>query len=38
MELSALLERLGLLHLLAQVDTLCEQAAKKEMDYRSFLV
>lgn len=38
MELNALLDRLALPHLLAQVDSLCEQAAKKEMDYRSFLV
>jgi len=35
--LNALLERLSLPHLAMQVDTVCEQAAKNNLDFRSFL-
>ena len=37
MELSRLLEKLKLEHLQAQLDTVCEQAAARELDYKSFL-
>jgi DNA replication protein DnaC len=37
MELSALLDKLKLEHLEAQLDTICEQAAKREDDYKGFL-
>ena len=37
MELSALFEKLKLDHLEAQLDTVCEQAAKREHDYKTFL-
>jgi len=37
MELSTLLERLKLDHLDAQLDSVCEQAAARELDYKSFL-
>ncbi len=37
MELSALLERLKMDHLDAQLDSVCEQAAERELDYKSFL-
>lgn len=37
MELSQLLEKLKLDHLEAQLDTVCEQAAAEELDYKSFL-
>jgi len=37
MELEALLEKLKMDHLDAQLDSLCEQAAQREMDYKSFL-
>ena len=37
MELDALLEKLKLDHLQAQLDTVCEQAAAQEADYKSFL-
>jgi DNA replication protein DnaC len=37
-ELSALLDKLKLDHLEAQLDTVCEQAAKHELDYKTFLV
>ena len=37
MELSALLERLKMEHLDAQLDSVCEQAAERELDYKSFL-
>jgi DNA replication protein DnaC len=36
-DLSLLLERMKLEHLDTQLDTLCEDAAKHELDYRSFL-
>ncbi len=37
MELSALLEKLKLEHLEAQLDSVCEQAAARDLDYKSFL-
>jgi DNA replication protein DnaC len=37
MELETLLEKLKMDHLDAQLDSLCEQAAQREMDYKSFL-
>jgi len=37
MELTALLEKLKMDHLELQLDTVCEQAAAKEMDYKTFL-
>ena len=37
MELSALLEKLKLEHLDAQLDAVCEQAAGRDLDYKSFL-
>ncbi len=38
MELHALLERLKLEHLRTQLDGVCEQAAKSDLDYQGFLV
>lgn len=37
MELEALLDKLKLEHLTVQLDTLCEQAAQREQDYKTFL-
>jgi DNA replication protein DnaC len=37
MALDHLLEKLKMEHLLAQLDTLCEQASKKDLGYRDFL-
>jgi DNA replication protein DnaC len=37
MELTGLLEKLKMDHLEAQLDTVCEQAAERELDYKSFL-
>ena len=37
MELNTLLARLRLEHLDAQLDTVCEQAAARDLDYRAFL-
>lgn len=37
MELDALLDKLKMEHLEAQLDTLCEQAAQRELDYKTFL-
>lgn len=37
MEIETLLDKLKMEHLDAQLDTLCEQAAQREMDYKSFL-
>lgn len=37
MELHGLIDKLKLDHLDAQLDTLCEQAAQKDLDYRAFL-
>lgn len=37
MELSALLDKLKLEHLDAQLDAVCEQAAGRDLDYKSFL-
>ena len=37
MELGTLLERLKMDHLAAQLDVVCEQAAKKDLDYKAFL-
>jgi hypothetical protein len=34
MELSALLERMKMDHLLAQLDGVCEHAAKGDLDYK----
>jgi DNA replication protein DnaC len=37
MELEALLDKLKMEHLEAQLDALCEQAAQRELDYKTFL-
>ena len=37
MELDALLNKLKLEHLEAQLDAVCEQAAQRQHDYKSFL-
>lgn len=37
MELERLLEKLKMDHLEAQLDAVCEQAAQRELDYKSFL-
>ena len=37
MELTSLLERMKMEHLLAQLDGVCEQAAKSDVDYKGFL-
>ena len=37
MELAGLLEKLKMDHLEAQLDTVCEQAAERDLDYKSFL-
>jgi DNA replication protein DnaC len=37
MELHVLLERLKMEHLLTQLDSVCQQAAKADLDYQSFL-
>ena len=37
MQLEGLLEKLKMDHLEAQLDAVCEQAAKQELDYKSFL-
>ena len=37
-DLSTLLDRMKLEHLDTQLDALCEDAVKHELDYRSFLV
>src|SRR5215210_7014528 len=37
MELIRLLEKLKLEYLEAQLDAICEQAAERELDYKSFL-
>ena len=37
MELTALLTKLKMEYLEAQLETVCEQAAKRELDYQSFL-
>ena len=36
MELSTLLERMKMEHLLAQLDGVCEHAAKGDLDYKGF--
>lgn len=38
MELQNLLDKLRMEHLEAQLDTVCEQAAEKQLDYKTFLV
>jgi DNA replication protein DnaC len=38
MDLEMLLDKLRMEHLEAHIDTLCEQAAQRELDYKSFLV
>lgn len=38
MQLEHLLEKLKLEHLVSRLDSVCEQAAKRELDYRSFLI
>jgi DNA replication protein DnaC len=38
MELDNLLDKLRMDHLEAQIDAVCEQAAEKQMDYKTFLV
>jgi DNA replication protein DnaC len=37
MELSTLLERLPMAHVLAHLESVCEQAAKGDLDYQGFL-
>jgi hypothetical protein len=37
MELNQLFDRMKLDHLSAQLDSVCEQAAKRELDYKAFL-
>jgi DNA replication protein DnaC len=37
MDLSILLERMKMEHLLAQLDGVCEHAAKGDLDYKGFL-
>ena len=37
MDLETLLDKLKMDHLEAQIDSLCEQAAQRELDYKSFL-
>jgi DNA replication protein DnaC len=37
MELTALLEKLKMDHLDAQLETICEQAAERDLDYKTFL-
>ena len=37
MELITLLEKLKMDHLEAQLDAVCEQAAERELDFKSFL-
>ena len=37
MELTTLLERMKMEHLLAQLDTVCEQAAGRDLDFKGFL-
>jgi hypothetical protein len=37
MELMHLMRQLKMEYLIANLDALCEQAAKQELDYRSFL-
>ncbi len=37
MELVALLEKMKLEHLAHQLDGVCEQAAQRDLDYKSFL-
>jgi DNA replication protein DnaC len=37
MELANLLEKMKMDHLLAQLDTLCEQSSKKDLGYKEFL-
>jgi len=37
MKLELLLEKLKMDHLELQLDALCEQAAQRELDYKSFL-
>ena len=37
MELTALLERMKLDHLADQLDTVCEEAAGRDLDYKTFL-
>ena len=37
MELTFLLEKLKMDHLELQLDVVCEQAAKRELDYKTFL-
>lgn len=38
MELASLLEKLKMDHLEAQIDAVCEQAAQRDLDYKTFLV
>ena len=37
MQLTTLLERMKMEHLLAQLDGVCEQASKSDLDYKAFL-
>ena len=38
MQLDGLMAKMKMEHLAAQVDTLCEQASKKDLGYREFLI
>lgn len=38
MQLAHLLDKMRLEYLSAQIDSVCEQAAKRELDYKAFLV
>ena len=38
MELERLLQELKMDHLELQLDAVCEQAAERELDYKSFLI
>ena len=37
MQLASLLDRLKMEHLQAQLDPICEQASKADLDYKAFL-
>ena len=37
MQLTTLLDRLKMEHLQAQLDPICEQASKADLDYKAFL-
>jgi hypothetical protein len=37
MELAGLLEKMKMEHLLSQIDSVCEQASKRDLSYKDFL-